>query len=258
MAWNTQEAVKRTKDVFAFVKDASTVSRDLLLLLLFLFLLFWPQRLNNILSRAGVTTINGGLFTWKQQVESSANQSKAAAQASSAAADSLADVKTALTAISSQSNDPKVKAQADAALHKVDGSLSSLQSADQSLTKALVAQENILQTTRPQQQSTVIVNPQGWVYLGEADANQQHWIVPPQPKVSASLPVPVNGQTITLTDDLYLRADKQPGQTFNQATISGAVRAGSTARIIDIQPSHALNGGVFLWAKIIVTDNITQ
>ncbi len=80
MEWNTQEAVKRIKDTFSFIKDVSNVARDVLLLLLFIFLIFFPQNLNAILARAGITQINGGFFSLKTQVEASANQSRVAAQ----------------------------------------------------------------------------------------------------------------------------------------------------------------------------------
>lgn len=241
------------KAILDLVQSVLTMARDLMLLLLFLFLLFWPQTLNNLFTRAGITEIDGGVFTWKQQVQAAADQNKVAAQANSAATDSLSDVQATLTTIAAQSTNPSIKAQATQALGQVNGSLSSLQNVDQSLTKSLVTQQSILQTpTTPAQQAAAPAAPslQGWVYLGKVDDARQNWITPPQPKVSASSPVPTVGQTITLTDDLYLRADKGSNQTFNQAAITSAVRSGSTAKVLDLQPSRARGGGLFLWAKI--------
>ncbi|HEX4321890.1 MAG TPA: hypothetical protein VHZ52_13340 [Acidobacteriaceae bacterium] len=251
-------ATKRTRELLDLVKDASTVARDLLILLLILFLLCWPTTLNNILYKAGVTSMNLGVVAWKQKVQDSADQTKVAVNANNATASALDDVRTSLTAIASQSSDPKVKLQAQQALQSLDNSLTTLDYAGTTLKSSLATQQTILQATTPaQQSSTKVQSLQGGVYLGEADAQQQHWMIPPQPKISASSPVPKVGQTLTLTDDLYLRADKAANQTFNQATIIGVAHVGSVARVLDVQPSHALNGGVFLWAKIAVTENVT-
>ena len=251
-----ENLTSKTKAVIDLVQSVLTIARDLLLSILFLFLLFWPQTLNGLFTRAGITEIDGGVFTWKQQVQASADQNKAAAQANSAATDSLGDVQTTLTAIAAQSKDPSIKAQATQALGQVNGSLSSLQNVDQSLSRSLITQQTILQTpTTPAQAnapSATVVSPQGWIYLGKVDDARQNWLTPPQPKISASAPVPQVGQTITLTDDLYLRADKASGQTYNQAAITGAVRSGSSAKVLTIQPSPARGGGQFLWAKISV------
>jgi hypothetical protein len=256
MDWKPETFTKNTQAIFGLVKDGSTIARDLIFLILFVLLLRWPTTLSNLLSSAGVTEVNAGIFVWKQQLQASADQNKAAAQANSAATDSLGDVQTALTAIAAQSKDPSIKAQATQALGQVNGSLSSLQNVDQSLTKSLVTQQTILQTPTTSAQANApaanIVSPQGWVYLGKVDEARQNWVTPPQPKVSSSTPVPQVGQTITLTDDLYLRADKGSSQTYNQAAITGAVRSGSAAKVLDLQPSRARGGGYFLWAKISV------
>jgi hypothetical protein len=259
MDWKPENFTKNTSEIFSLIKDGSNIARDLIFLILFVLLLRWPATLSNMLKSAGVTEVNAGIFTWKQQLQDSADQNKAAAQANSAATDSLSTVQAALSSIAEQSKDPAIKAQATQALGQVNGSLSSLQNVDQSLTKSLVTQQTILQTptatqasSQPGAPAATIVSAQGWVYLGEADANRQRWLIPPQPKVAANSPVPQVGQTITLTDDLYLRADKAAGQTYNQAPITGAVRSGSQVKVLDLQPSHALNGGLFLWAKIQV------
>jgi hypothetical protein len=242
--------------VLAGLKDAFAALREILLLILFVILLFFPKSLNSRLADAGLTKIDGGVFTWQQkEVNKSVDQSKAAAQANSAATDSLTDVKAALVAIASESTDKKIKDQANATLQKLDGSLVSLQAADQSITKSLLTQQAILQPPASASPSAPAAVNHGWTYLGEIDSAKQHWMIPPQPKIAASSPMPAVGQTVTLTDDLYLRADKGPGQTFNQAPIIGALRAGTAVAINDVQTSHALNGGQFVWAKVKANGN---
>ncbi|HEY0759186.1 MAG TPA: hypothetical protein VGD59_08025 [Acidisarcina sp.] len=240
------------------VKNAFSVLREIVLLAVFMVLIFFPRSLNSRLSQAGLTRIDGGVFTWEQQKEinNSVDQSKAAAQANSAATESLNQAKATISALAGKSTDKEVIAQANAAIFKVDGSLSSLHAADQSLVKSLVTQQGILQSASNgsggRAGSSADVGASGWVYLGEIDATGKRWMVPPEPKVGANAPTPAAGQTVTLSDDVYLRADKGPGQTFSQAAIVRAVSAGTAVTITDVQPSAALNGGKFIWAKVTV------
>jgi hypothetical protein len=230
------------------VKDAFTIARELVLLGLFFFLLVLPTKLNSRLSDAGLASVNGGFFTWKAAAAAAVDQSKVAAQANSAASDSLDEVKKALTEIADKSTDKNAKAQATTALQQINGSISSLNTANQSIANSLVT----LQTANTAQSSASSGSSmtQGWVYLGEVDAAKQRWIIPPTPKVDAGSAIPAKGQIIVLTDDLYLRGDKGPGQTFNQASILGAVHSGASATVLDVQFSSAINGGKFVWAKI--------
>lgn len=246
-------AEDKVNAVLATTQTLFTVLRDVFLVILFVALLWFPIKLNKHLKDAGIQEIDGGIFKWQQQVEQAANQSKTAAQDSSAATEPLQQVKSVLVSIASESKDPNIRKRASDAASQMESSLASLNIASSSLAKSLVTQDSILQNASAATASASSPAPslsQGWVYLGEADIAHQHWRTPPEPKISSPTPALTSGQVVTFSDDVYLRGDKAPGQTFNQAAVLGAVRSGSKARIVELQYSHALNGGEFVWVKV--------
>jgi hypothetical protein len=237
----------------ATTQSLFTVLRDVFLVILFVILLCFPSQLNSMLSKAGISQLNGGIFTWQAQAQQAATQSKTAAQAGAAASDSLSEVKSALDAIASQSKDPAIKKQATDAANQAAGSISSLDSANSSLARSVVTQESMAHSSGPGTESTTSSSAsQGWVYVGKADPTHQHWADIPKPKIATASPAVAIGQVVTFTDDIFLRADKEQGQTFNQAAILGAVRAGNRATISQLQYSHARIGGDFVWIKVSV------
>jgi hypothetical protein len=237
--------------VLATTQSLFTVLRDVFLVVLFVVLLGFPTQLNSILTKAGISQLNGGIFTWQQQAQQAATQSANAAQSNSSASDALDSVKSTLDAIASQSKDPNIRQQAADASSQAAGSIAFLDNANSSLAHSVVTQEKMLQTAVPGAQSSPSPSAtQGWVYIGKADPTHQQWMNPPKPKIATGSPAVAVGQTVTFTDDIFLRADKGPNQTYNQAAIVGAVRSGSTATITELNYSHARKGGDFVWVKV--------
>ena len=239
--------------VLTTTQSLFTVLRDVFLVVLFVVLLGFPTQLNSILTKAGISQLNGGIFTWQQQAQQAATQSANAAQANSSASDALDSVKSTLDAIASQSKDPGIKKLAADASSQASGSLAFLDNANSSLAHSVVTQEKMLQTAVPGAPSSPAPPAsQGWVYIGRADPTHQSWLNPPRPKISSGSPAVSAGQSVTFTDDIFLRADKGPNQTFNQAAILGAVRSGASATITQLDYSHARKGGDFVWIKVAV------
>jgi hypothetical protein len=242
--------------ILATTQSLFTVLRDVFLVILFVFLICLPKQLNSMLTQAGISTLNGGIFTWQQQAQQAATQSTNAAQANSAASDSLSDVKSALEAIASQSKDPAIRKQATDDANLASGSITSLESANSSLARSVVTQENMVHSSGPGTESATSASAsQGWVYVGKADPTHQHWAALPKPKIATVSPAVTVGQTVTFSDNVFLHADKAENQTFNQSAILGAVRAGSTATIAGLEYSHARAGGDFVWIKVVVKAN---
>jgi len=242
--------------LLATTQSLFTVLRDVFLVMLFVFLLCFPTQLNSTLTKAGISQLNGGIFTWQQQAQQAATQSTSAAQANAAASDSLSDVKSALEDIASQSKDPAIKKQATDAANLAAGSITTLDSANSSLARSVVTQENMAHSAGPGTESTSSASAsEGWVYVGKADPTHQHWTALPKPKIATASPAVTVGQTVTFSDNVFLRAEKTEHQTYNQAAILGAVRAGSTATIAGLEYSHARAGGDFVWIKVVVKGN---
>jgi hypothetical protein len=240
----------------ATTQSLFTVLRDVFLVILFVFLICFPKQLNSMLSQAGISQLNGGIFTWQQQAQQAATQSTNAAQANAAASDSLGNVKSALEAIASQTMDPAIRKQANDAANLAAGSITSLDSANSALARSIVTQENMAHSSGPDTESTTSASAsEGWVYVGKTDPAHQHWTALPKPKIATESPAVTVGQSVTFSDSVFLHADKAENQTYNQATILGAVRAGSTATIAGLEYSHALAGGDFVWIKVVVKSN---
>jgi hypothetical protein len=243
----------RAKSLVDLFQNTLTILRDLFLLGLFISLLFFPTSLNNTLAKAGVAQVNGGFFTLKPTIQQAASQNASAAQATTTASTTLQDVKSDLQTIAAASHDAATRQALSDAANKVDGTLTNLDQANKTLAASYLAQQDVLKAasgTQAPAAAAAVASLEGWVYLGKADMTGQKWVTPPQPKINNASPELKTGQTITFNDDLFVRGDKPTGGHFNQASTLGAVRAGTSATVLDVQPSPAVNGGNFLWVKI--------
>ena len=252
----------KAKSWLDLFKEALTIIRDLFLAILFIGFLFFPKHLNKALSNAGITSINGGVFQWQPKVKQAASQNASAAQDASEAASTLQEVKSDLQTIAGSSSNSATKQAIADASSKIDGTLSSLDKANSTLASSYLTQQSLLQsagsstTSSSTSSSTPSSAPaapaalEGWVNVGKADASGHAWATPPQPKIDAGSPDLRAGQTITFTDDLFVRGDKPANGRFNQGTVLGAVRAGTTARVLEVEASHARKGGEFVWVKV--------
>jgi len=233
--------------VLATIQSLFTVLRDMFLAALLIVLLAFPAQLNLMLTKAGISQVNGGVFTWQQQAQQAATQSTAAAQANSSASDSLDDVKSVLENIASQSTDPNIRKQATDASNQAASSIASLESANSSLAHSVLTLQTTAQGTQSTAQSSAA---EGWVLLGNTDPTHQRWTHLTTPKIASASPAVTVGQTVTFADNVFLRADKTQDQKYNQAAILGAVRSGSAAVITDIDYVANKKGNAHLWVKV--------
>jgi len=217
--------------VLTTTQSLFTVLRDVFLVVLFVVLLGFPTQLNSILTKAGISQLNGGIFTWQQQAKKATTQSTDAAQADSSASAALDEIKSALDDIASQSTDPNIRKQATDASNQAASSIASLESANSSLAHSVLTLQTTAQGTQSTAQSSAA---EGWVLLGNTDPTHQRWTHLTTPKIASASPAVTVGQTVTFADNVFLRADKTQDQKYNQAAILGAVRSGSAAVITDI------------------------
>lgn len=255
---------QKARSLLDLIKDTLAILRDLFLFVLIILLIFRPGWMNSMLQRAGISEVNAFGVDWKARMESAAKQNLSAGSETTNATTGLQEVKASLQQIA-DGHDPAAAAKARQALETLNGSIASLDSANRTIASSYLTQQTLLDSTVQTQPSTAKAAPatavpnagnatglEGWVYIGEADSDHQRWVTPPVQKISASTPALKVGDTVTFTDDLFVRADKVAGQIFNQAQTLGVVRTGTNARVLEIRPSHALNGGDFLWIKVQV------
>ena len=242
----------RINGVLATVQSLFTTLRDIFLVLLFVVLLCFPSRLNSVLTRAGISQINGGIFTWEKQAQQAATQSTDAAQANSSASEALDEVKSALDQIAGQSTDPNIKAEATNAATQAAGSIASLDNANSSLAHSVLTLQTAVQGTPNAAQA---FPTEGWVLLGNVDSTHQRWTHSTTPKIASASPAVTVGQVVTFADNVFLRADEAQNQTHNQAAILGVVRSGSNAVVTDVDYVLNHKGNAHFWVKVKMKSN---
>jgi hypothetical protein len=217
------------------------------LVILFVFLLCFPTQLNSTLSKAGISQLNGGIFTWQKQAQQASTQSTDAAQSNSSASEALEEIKSTLDDIASQSSDPTIKKQATDAANQAAGSITSLDNANSSLAHSVLTLQSAAQGTQSGEQTPTAG---GWVLLGNADPTHQHWTHSTTPKIANASPAVTIGQVVTFADNVFLRADVAENQKPGEATILGAARSGSTAVITAVNYLPNKKGNARVWVKV--------
>jgi hypothetical protein len=243
----------RINAILATTQSLFTVLRDVFLVILFVILLCFPAQLNSMLTKAGISQLNGGIFTWQRQAQQASTQSTDAAQSNASASEALDDIKSVLEDIASQSTDPNIRKQATDAANQATSSIVSLENANSSLAHSVLT----LQSTAQGTQSGAEASPaSGWVLLGNADPTHQQWTKSTRPKIANASPAVTVGQTVTFADNVFLRADAAQNQAHYQAPIAGAVRTGSTAVITDIDYVANKKGSAHVWVKVKMSSNL--
>ncbi len=242
----------RINAILATTQSLFTVLRDVFLVILFVILLCFPTQFNSMLTKAGISQLNGGIFTWQQQAQQATTQSTNAAQSNSSASEALDDIKSALEDIASQSTDPNIQKQATDAANQAAGSIASLENANSSLAHSVLTLQTAAQATQSEAQASPAG---GWVLLGNADPTHQQWTKSTTPKIANASPAVIVGQVVTFADNVFLRGDAAQNQTHNQASISGAVRSGSTAVITDVDYVANKKKNAHVWVKVKMKSN---
>ena len=241
----------RINAVLATTQNLFTVLRDLFLALLLIVLLGFPAKFNSILSTAGITQVNGGVFTW-QQAQQAAAQGTAAAQANSSASDTLDEVKSTLEQIASQSSDPAIQKLAADAAEQAGASIASINTANSSLAHSVLT----LQTAPPGAPSSSQASVSGgWVLVGNADSSHQKWTKSTTPEISGASPNLSVGEEVTFSENVFLRADPAQGQAHDLAAILGAVRSGSKAEVAQVDYVPNKRGNAHVWVKVNLKSN---
>ncbi|MFZ1087195.1 MAG: hypothetical protein WAN35_19705 [Terracidiphilus sp.] len=238
--------------ILATTQSLFTVLRDVFLVILFVFLLCFPTQLNSRLTQAGISQLNGGIFTWQAQAQQATSQSTDAAQSNASASEALDEIKSTLEGIASQSADPSIKKQATDAASQAASSIASLDNANSSLAHSVLTLQS---ATRGAQSAEPASPAEGWVFLGNADPTHQQWTHSTKPKIADASPAVSVGQTVTFADNVFLRADAAQNQSPSKAAISGAARTGSAAVITDVHYLPIKNGNAHVWVKVNMKSN---
>jgi hypothetical protein len=239
-----KQSVDITEQIFRLLRDAA-------LGLLFFCLILFPSFLNSRLASAGFTKIEKGGITWEKQVQAANEQTKAAAATVSSASQALQDVNAQLTEVAAKSKDPQVKSLIAESLVRLNGTLGDVTKADSSLKETVLTQQNLLAQSGTGGASGTQV---GWIFVGQVDENKQKW-APESPKNILPVPWPIQvGQTITVSGLSYLRGDS-PTESHREASVVSVVKDRTRLEVQNIDYSHAISGGWFVWIKAAAPAN---
>jgi hypothetical protein len=133
-----------------------------------------------------------------------------------------------------------VRERVDAVSSGLESANVQLQVPDQILTTAVRTQADVSGNAAPRQ---------GWIYLGHVDDSKETWAPAPTIVTNPSPQFKV-GEMVTVSDDVYIRAESDSAQR-NQAPVIGVVRRGQQVKVLESSYTHALRGGWFMWLRVV-------
>lgn len=228
----------------AVLKDVIAALRDSVVFLVFLLLLVTPSTINQRLVAAGFTKGSFGGLEWQAQLKASAEQTKTVGQAVSQADDNYKGLIERLSELEKKVTDPAVKASIGGISEQAQTFQKQIVVADKAIKHSLSAQQQLVE-----QVSTTPVATSGWVYLGKVTEEKNKWAPGSPQTVSAFNPLLLPAALLTITDDVYLRADGPPNSR-SSAPILAVLKAGQMVQAVEVDYSHAKTGGWFIWAKV--------
>ncbi len=176
--------------VVTLAKELLGVTREALLVAVFLLLLLWPAGFNGILERAGFTKGSLMGFEWEKQLKASTEQAKGAG-------DAITQIEERLTVL--QANVERLSGPDATALKaQVRELVENTQKADQATKNSLLTQQRLIAEATPS-----AVEIAGWIYAGKTDSARTGWTG------DQSVIVPLSqlreGTRVSVDRDVYLR-----------------------------------------------------
>ena len=238
------EALKPERAI-AIVKDSFTVLRDCILVILFVFLVFFPVTLNQRLADAGFTEGSVAGFKWQKQIKAAEEKTKNAAQMVSQLPEQFVKLGQNLETLGSQTSDAKLKASISELVQEVKQWEGGAKSANSDLSASLISQQQIVDQLAPGK-----IETSGWLYLGKVTEDKKQWIGSAPENV---YPVPAEiapGTTLKTRRNTYLHADGPAGKRKSAPVLAG-IKDGQSVEVTDPPDySHKEGGGWFVWAKV--------
>lgn len=226
-------------------KDVVSLSRDAIILLVFVLLLLSPATINGVLVAAGFTEGSIAGFTWKKEIEAAEEKSKDAGQAFSKLEAQLLEFKEELKEVGQKTDDPEAKSAIVELDKKVESAQRNAQSANEAVKSSLLTQQQIIQQVSP----TAAPKAAGWIYLGKVQEDKTRWISG-HPATVAPIEADLKPPTLLkIQYDTYLRGDADSG-TRSASTVSGVLKAGEMVEVVEVDYSHMKRGGWAVWAKV--------
>ncbi len=206
-------------DVLFYLKEFSSLARDILITLLIAICFFQPSYIKTFLKESGLSKFGGWGFTVEVAEEK----------------EIIAKAQEKVTAqvVASTSTKPD-EAPVEASNKPVDPNF----------------KEAILKAERVAPQ---ILPSAGWVFLGRVDKNKTQWQDGGSPTTTAAWPIKPD-DVLTVKDDVYIRAVTND-QWHSKAPVTTVSKIGDKLKVVELDYSSAKAGGFFVWAKVVLQTN---
>jgi hypothetical protein len=225
------------------IKGTVALLREILIVGGILILIISPKAIKRTLKEAGIKSIAGIEFI--EDLEKSSNETKKAINDISVLRDSLDILKVKLAEAIDQSNDPDTKKELASIQSTIKTTTEKADNLGENLRNSFSRQEQLIDQYGSSAKRKKEI---GWIFLGKTDENQKVWDEG-NPKTIAKVALPLQSNTLLkITTDTYLREDSNTQKS--RADILSVVKEGETVEVVDVDSSHAIGGGWFLWAKI--------
>jgi hypothetical protein len=232
------------KDGIQIFKDILASVRELFILLIFIFVLFFPEKVNTMLLNAGFTEGDVGPFKWKAKVETLNNDSrKVGTLVSQITDEKIPLINNAIESLEKKIKDPALMDSLQNIKKELSGIKTVTRKADDLIQSSIIQQETILNFDNGE--PTV----EGWFYAGHVTENKKEWADLSSRNIDIPKPPTKAGETVLLDTDTYLRKDTGKG-FYTKSSVISVLKEKTKVDILDTGYTHALKGGYFLWLKV--------
>jgi hypothetical protein len=222
--------------------DILALGKDFSIVLLVVLFLFYGSFLRKKLDDLGISELGPVKLT---EVQKQNDEAKAVALQVSGIDQRASELETQLASISAKN--PSVASQIAPVRDEITALNGQINSADTHLKSALLSQQAVLGTA-----SSAPLDTTGWIYVGQEDEAKQSWYGLGAKNLVSPPPAPTfeNGQTYTLSSDVYVHRNAPSGNFRDQGEVVGAWQRGGRVQVIDSNLSHAKSGGWFIWLNV--------
>ena len=237
---------KDMKEKFQTIREFFASLREAIIVLLFLFLIFFPNKFKERLAEMGFEVFEwGGLkLNLKEQYEKAKN----AGQQVDELKTQSQQIYAALDSVSKRIGTPGEKKLIDSLKMQTGRIISLSSNLDNNMKTQLAVQEQVLTKSNLIEQAE-----EGWIYAGKINEAKTQWERSVKKTIAESVTDFKPGHLITIVDDVYLRSGKDERQ-FKSAKILSVIKEKEKVEFIAIDYSHAIGGGWFVWLKVRRTE----
>jgi hypothetical protein len=241
------------KNKIEFIKTLLAVSKDLILLIVFCILIFFPKKVNTILSDAGFNKGNIMGFEWQKRAAEQTKASLAAAgKANEQVQLQIDGLATIIDSIERKVNDPVLKQKFREISEQIKASQDKIATADKSVKDSYDKQYKIVDNINSNSNNST--DNSGWFYIGKVNKQKDDWYLGYTKNTidRISLKKLLEGnQTVKIIDEVFLRSGKMDEKNFySNLPIKKIIKVDEKVVVRNVGFTPAIGGGYFIWGYV--------